>query len=267
MGFFDFVFGKKVQELPMTPEQKKVMSELQKLAAMGILIAQKRPIKYNKIDFTTMDGQTQKEVLDSMKKGVTSGGIYKDKLVKKNSLVFGIPGGAETYINTYFAGFFSKEFEEKDIKFEQGNILVKGPLSELYKIKDESKLRELYRQDGDLWVPIAIPKRVIKISGKLFDHMSDSKLFKMLDDDKLELITSYGGTHAAEVGDYLMVDGNDFYRIKKKAFEKTYDVISEGLKKMISTGDKAVVGGCQRCVYMNKKGERFVKKNKAWLRI
>lgn len=265
MGLFDFLKSK-VPEIPMTAEQKKAMSAMQKLAAMGILIAQKRQIAYAHVDFSRLDPQAQEEILKSMKAGVTKGGIYKDNIVKKKSLVFGIPAGGETYINTFFPGVFFKDFEEKDVKFDQGNILVKGPLSEVYKIKDEEKLKQLYRQDNAVWSPIPMPKRLIKITGKLFDHMVNSKLFNVLGEEKLEIITSYGGTHVCFVGDYLMIDGEDFYRIKKKAFEKTYEIISEGLKKMIPTQEKAIVGGCKRCVYKNNRGERFVKRG-GWVRL
>lgn len=265
MGLFDF-FKKKEQESPMSPEQKKGLSEMQKVAAMGVLIAQKRPIVYSRVDFSKLDPNAQREILNSMKKGVTKGGLYKDSIVKKNSIVFGVPAGPESYINTFFAGMFSKDFEEKDVKFDEGNVIVKGPLSEVYKIKDEERLKTLYKNDNGSWMPIHVPKRLVRLTGKLFSHMSSSKLFKILGEDKLELITSYGGTHVAAVGDYLMIEGSDFYRIKKKAFDKTYEIISEGLKKMIPTAEKAIVGGCKRCVYRNNRGERFVRRG-GWVRV
>ena len=70
MGFFDF-FSKKKQEVPMTEEQKKATSAMQKLAAMGILIAQKKPIVYTKIDFASLDEKTKQDILNSMKKEIT----------------------------------------------------------------------------------------------------------------------------------------------------------------------------------------------------
>lgn len=207
----------------MTPQQEVIHA----FTATAGLVAQKRAIRYADVDFGRLDASTQRAILESMKRGKTRGGVYADRVLAKNSIVHDIPVGA--YITTFFtAPSGSKEVEEKNVKFEPGNMLVKGPLSEVYKVRDADALRRRYARAGGAWVPVKDEKMVVEVTREVLQRVVASRRFKALAGGMFEIPTSYGGTHAVALGDYLVDggDGGDFYRIKREAFEATYDVVS-----------------------------------------
>lgn len=205
-----------MQEL--TPEEKKALVVVQKQIVKGIFMATKKPLKYKIIDYNSFSEVDKKKIWNSMLNA--SGGIYSS-LLPKLSMLVNLPDAA-LFFDTYFEGVFSKEYEERQVKYEYGAVLVKGPLGEIYQVKN---VEDKYKKENGYYVPVGKPMQFIRITENLFKIMRLSDEFSVIDDNTLQIVTSYGGTHHVQVGDVVLVDGDNFYRIKNKAFEATYDVI------------------------------------------
>lgn len=257
MGFFEALFGTKRSSEKLYGEKAKAMSALQKRAAMGITIVQKKPLEYSRIDFHALSDAHKQSVFKSFEKSSKKGGIYDDKVIPKLSIVFGLPVVESTpfYITTFFKGFFGFiDVEEENVTLKPGSVLIKGPLSEVYASSEASISKNYVRRDG-IYVPSIQPREALKATSSLMSHMLSTGLFSEVDEDVIEIYTSYGGTHRVSVGDYLIVDGDNFYRVKKSAFKKTYEII--GFKKDIENS-RASIGG--RTTYVDRRGRAYVKR-------
>lgn len=230
-----------IMQQTLTEEQQKNIMKLQKQVVMGIILAKKKKLDYKLIDFTQLKTNIQSKIIKSMQKSKLSSGIYNNDIMPIQSIMINIDHENELYFSTYFSNILGfKEFEEKNVLFKPGSILIKGPLSEIYASSNIDKLHKKYKKkDENTYIIIQNIIKVIKITGDLYYYMINTKLFKSLDDgEALEMYTSYGGKHIIKQKDYLVVDNNEFYRIKKEAFKATYTIINkfENLeKRLIST--------------------------------
>jgi hypothetical protein len=120
---------------------------------------------------------------------------------------------------------FEKEYEEKNVPFQPGYALIKGPLGEVYQVSNID-LAKKYNQQGDVFISKSEETcKFVKITGNLFDIMKKSKQFVEIDDETLQMETSYDQLNTVKKGDYVRIDNDNFYRVKPEAFKLTYEVL------------------------------------------
>jgi len=196
---------------------------LLKSATNSILVSKKK-IKYKIIDFNNFNETIQNKIIKSMIKFNRSKGIYDDNIIPPKSIIMNINNKLNEkplFINTFFIENGTIEYEEKNIEIKPGNILIKGPISEIYKVKSEESLLNRYEKIKNCYVPKSYPVHVVKINKKLYKILFKSGLFGN-NKDYLTINTSYGGTHTVKINDYILIEDPSFYRIQKIAFQKTY---------------------------------------------
>jgi hypothetical protein len=208
----------------MNLEQKKYIIQY----SNTIIIAKKKNIKYKIINFLTLDKNIQNKIITSMIKSSKFGGIYDDTIMPKNSFIININDEQKRklYINTFFKENDKIEYEEKNIEFKENNILIKGPISEIYKLKSQESLTNKYElsDNNKFYKTISTPLHLVKIDKQLFKILQTSGLFRK-NKNNIEINTDYGGKHLVNINDYIMIEGTSFYRIKNIAFKKTYNKI------------------------------------------
>ena len=98
------------------------------------------------------------------------------------------------------------------------DIVMCGPNKEKYVVKGE-KFPKLYQGEiGKEVIPNQSPRMVAKMTPEIFTS------FK-LDPINLKFTASWGEDMALKSEDYLVKDGEDYYRIAKDEYEKTYDPV------------------------------------------
>lgn len=100
--------------------------------------------------------------------------------------------------------------EESGVAIKQDAYLIKGPLGEVYQVSSE-KFHSIWNYDKKegIYYPVSDERSVIKVTSA---------------NNPGSIKTSYGGTHIVHEGDYLVVNGDNFYRVFGPAFAKTYTV-------------------------------------------
>ena len=97
-----------------------------------------------------------------------------------------------------------------------GDIVMSGPSKEKYVVKKE-KFPKLYQgQIGQEIVPDQSPRTVAKMTPEIFKSLN-------LDANNLKFTASWGEDMALKPEDFLVKDGENYYRIAKIEYEKTYD--------------------------------------------
>jgi hypothetical protein len=99
-----------------------------------------------------------------------------------------------------------------------GDIIMSGPSGEKYVVK-AAKFEKLYtKQDDDTVIPEQSPRQVARYIGK----------------DEVTFTAPWGEQMVLKPGDYLVKDGEGFYRVAKKEYEATYN-LPEGPTSSTST--------------------------------
>ena len=205
------------------------------------IISNSTVIKVNKLD------SLRYKRIDYISGDITND-ITNDIQFPPMSIIFNPP------IKTFDTIFKNAKYpEEKNVKLESTNILIKGPLSELYKIKDLETFNKKYTlTDNGSYKPSGISNNgidAVEVTTTLFTEMRNSKLFENKENDAVKIILSYGGwidgaTHIVQVGDYIIVHENEFYRVYSKAFAVTYELTKSnigGKKKSPTRLEKCTV--------------------------
>lgn len=105
-------------------------------------------------------------------------------------------------------------------------ILVKGPLGEVYRQKDimgKWSCKSSRKTHITTCEPVDETRQVIEVTKEIMDICTKET---RLDFFKIE--ASYGGEMKVKLGDWLVVTGNDFYRVYSEAFKMTY-IVLDGL--------------------------------------
>ena len=198
-----------------------------------------------------------------------------DELYTKTGTTYNNTGKCQAYsiylFNNTSSAQFDTFFKVNDKFFveatnetvKQNNYLIVGPLQEIYNGGDLKKLNTKYKlesgpeitdlEDNNKIIPKGSPLKAIQITQEIFDKMIASNLFKYRDTDLnkgesgnkiIEFFTLYGGenwgsSHVLQVGDWLMVDSAEFYRIYSKAWGATYDIVDKDNNKLSVGGRKS----------------------------
>ena len=99
-----------------------------------------------------------------------------------------------------------------------GDIVICGPSKEKYVIKKENFLKFYQGNIGEKVIPNQSPRTVAKITPEILDALN-------LDHNNLKFTASWGESMPLKAGDYLVKDGENYYRIAKIEYEKTYDPV------------------------------------------
>lgn len=221
----------------LTEDERKALVIVQKEIVKGIFFARKKKLKYRIIDFLKIPPQLQKTIIESMREGITKGGIYDSRIFPKLSVLINLPTSMYpplSFSTFYKAGILSsQEFEEKNVKVGQNSVLIKGPLEEIYQVGNiDGKYDKISNSVSSAFVPKQDVHKFIKITPTIFDLMKKSKRFVEVNKKTLEIEVSYDGTHNipithnVQVGDVIVVDEDIFYRIKKDVFDATYEIVT-----------------------------------------
>ena len=212
----------------VSTDDKKALTIAQKKIVQGVIFAQKKKLDYKLIDFNSLDDKIKAKIIKSMETNYTSGGIYDHQIFPKQSILVGLTSDNPLIFNTFFIseGWGNKEMEEENIKYKIGSSLIKGPCGKIYQVSDYTTK---YEKTGDpkIFTPKITSLKCIQVTNDIFNIMKISKKF-IEKGSGLQIQTSYGGLHLVKKGDYLMIDGDEFYRIKKVAFDLTYEKITSG---------------------------------------
>lgn len=234
----------------------KRLMQIQKFLIMNLQKARKKLLEYHMIKFEELGDLEKKEILDSLimsyddvKASVEKGrpiGIYKNDIFGKFHLLkirkSSIPIGAK--IHTFFMRrkkIYDEEIINAELKSESrsnsslnvGNenslIIVKGPLSEVY-FFDGSKLHEKFIVNEDKYYTKTTELSVVKINQENYKILKKSNYFKIENGD-VRILPSFMIGHPKpttmkiNVGDYIVVEGDNFYRILGEVFDQTYDLL------------------------------------------
>ena len=102
-----------------------------------------------------------------------------------------------------------------------GDIIMSGPSGEKYVVK-AAKFEKLYaKQDDGTVIPEQSPRQVARYDGK----------------DEVTFTAPWGEQMVLKPGDYLVKDGDGFYRIAKKEYEITYNLPDEPVSDKKSPKD------------------------------
>jgi len=92
-----------------------------------------------------------------------------------------------------------------------GDIIMSGPSGEKYVVK-AAKFEKLYaKQDDGTVIPEQSPRQVARYTGK----------------DEVTFTAPWGEQMVLKPGDYLVKDGEGYYRVAKKEYEATYNLPGE----------------------------------------
>jgi len=139
---------------------------------------------------------------------------------------------------------FGNNIEEAGVKAKSGEWLVKGPIGEIYKIGDNSKLNAKYQiQEDGTYKPKGRPLDAIEITKDIFNWMKEQPEIVEGSDDGLQFPVlyggvNYGGTHLLRVRDFIVVEGSDFYRVFRPAWNSTYN--------RVNANGNVIIGGSRK---------------------
>ena len=109
----------------------------------------------------------------------------------------------------------SNDKETHDV-VRQGDYVITGPLREKYVVKSQNVLKVYNIIDGYLFTR-QVQREVAHVPKSVFVQLGLP--------NPLRFITSWGVPMILKPGDYLVKDGNNHYRVEKKAFHLTYEFL------------------------------------------
>ena len=105
--------------------------------------------------------------------------------------------------------------KETSNTMKRGDVLITGPKGERY-VVGAGKFLGLYNVNEEIAVPRALPRMVARLT-KVAVRKGGNGI-----EDKIVFTAPWSEKMVAKVGDYIVKDGDGYYRVEKTAFLSTY---------------------------------------------
>jgi hypothetical protein len=97
----------------------------------------------------------------------------------------------------------------------RGDVVITGGFGEKYVVSIQ-KVFGFYNVIDGILIPRPIEKQVVRVTKKVITMLGGNP------DVPFTFVAPWGETMIASIGDALVMDGGSFYRIEKKAFQRTF---------------------------------------------